>query len=327
MDSILILGILIILWLQDVFVGFVGPMKFFSFLGVEEFYLLVAPAIFWCFDPAFGLKLGIGLMVSGATNGIFKLLFHGPRPYWYDERVLGWSSETSFGVPSGHSQNAVVVWGLIADRLKRGWAWAIAIFLILMIGISRMYLGVHFPTDVLAGWFFGAVILWLFIRFDRPVTSWILRQKPTDQILVALVSSLVLILIAALAQLALGAFEIPASWIELAGQILDAEAINPLSLSGVVSTSATLFGMGLGAVLLSKAGWMDVSGPAWQRLLRYLLGLVGVLVLWSGLDQIFPEGDTLIPYIFRYIRYASIGVWIMYLAPLVFFRLKLAKKG
>ncbi len=307
--------------------GLVGPMKFFSYLGVEEIYLLVAPAIFWCLDPVFGLKLGIGLMVSGASNGILKLLIHSPRPYWYDRRVLGLSSETSFGAPSGHSQNAVVVWGLIANRLKRGWAWSIAIFLILMIGISRIHLGVHFPTDVFLGWLFGGLILWLFIRFDRPVTDWILKKKPTDQILVALVSSLVLILIGALARLALGAFEIPTSWIELAGQIPNAKAINPLSLSGVVSTSATLFGMGLGAVLLSKSGWMDVSGPIWQRLLRYLVGLAGVIALWYGLDQIFPEGDALVPYVFRYIRYGSIGVWITYLAPLVFFKLKLAKKG
>lgn len=190
-----------------------------------------------------------------------------------------------------------------------------------------MYLGVHFPTDVLLGWLLGGLILWLFIRFDRPATNWILSKKPTDQILIALVVSLVLILIAALARLALGAYQIPASWVDLASQTPDGKAINPLSLSGVVSTSATLFGMGLGAVLLSKSGWIDVNGPTLQRLLRYLVGLIGVILLWYGLDQIFPEGDSLIPYIFRYIRYASIGVWIMYLAPLVFFRLKLAKKG
>lgn len=91
-----------------------------------------------------------------------------------------------------------------------------------------------------------------------------------------------------------------------------------------MTAAAVLFGMACGAILLERAGWLDGRGSAWQRLARYLLGLVGVVILWTGLDLIFPSSETLIALVFRFIRYGSIGLWISYLAPLLFFRLKLA---
>jgi hypothetical protein len=93
----------------------------------------------------------------------------------------------------------------------------------------------------------------------------------------------------------------------------------------VITPAASLFGFALGAILLYHSGWLDVSGPIWQRLLRYLIGVAGVLLIWAGLDRIFPEGETLIPYVFRYLRYALVGLWVSFWAPSLFIRMKLAK--
>jgi len=325
MDAILNIGIDLILVLQMFGAWLLSPMQAFSALGHESFYLLIAPAAFWCLDPAAGLRLGIGLMLSGAINSIFKLLFHGPRPYWFDPEIKPLSSEVSFGIPSAHAQNAVVFWGLLAYWIQRTWAWIAAILLMLLIGISRLYLGMHFPSDVIVGWILGILLLWLIIRLEKPFLDWFHRFQPAVQILIVFGSSLGLILIGALVRLGLRGWQIPQSWIELSSRAPGAESIHPLSLSGLVTPAGALFGLACGAIMLNEIGWLDAKGSGWLRLGRYLLGLVGVIAFWKGLDVIFPDGDTIIPLILRFIRYTAIGLWVTYLAPLLFFKLKLAK--
>lgn len=86
-----------------------GPMKFFSFLGSEDFFLIVLPLVYWCVDSALGLRIGVMLMLSVSMKNLFKMSLHGPRPYWVSEQVIGMASETGFGVPSGHAMTAAGV--------------------------------------------------------------------------------------------------------------------------------------------------------------------------------------------------------------------------
>jgi membrane-associated phospholipid phosphatase len=327
MEPILNAGININLFFQ----GFGGwlktPMELFSFLGTEYFFMAVIPAIYWCWSTALGLRIGLLLMISASLNSIFKLVFHQPRPYWYDTRVAGLAEESSFGLPSGHAQNAVVVWGGIAAWIRRPWAWIVAILLILAIGLSRIYLGVHFPTDVLAGWLIGAVILVIYLWLEMPVKAWLGRQSSLVQVLVAFLASLLLILLTYLARAFVGGFVVPQVWIENARLIFpEAEPINPLSITGVYGNAGVLFGLTLGMVLLNRRGGLDSGGVWWKRLLRYLLGLVGIGVLYLGLKLILPDGEDFIANVLRYIRYGMVGLWVTWLAPLLFFTLKLAAR-
>ena len=171
----------------------------------------------------------------------------------------------------------------------------------------------------------GILLLWLIIRLEKPFLDWFRRFQPAAQILIVFGSSLGLILIGALVRLGLRGWQIPQSWIELSSRAPGAESIDPLSLSGLVTPAGALFGLACGAIMLNEIGWLDAKGSGWLRLGRYLLGLVGVIAFWKGLDVIFPDGDTIIPLILRFIRYTAIGLWVTYLAPLLFFKLKLAK--
>lgn len=325
MDAILNLGHAIIIWLQSLGGWLVAPMNFFTFLGTEQFYLVVAPAILWCLDASLGLKMGLSLMFSSATYSILKMIFHGPRPYWVEARVQPLSAETSFGIPSGHAQNAVVFWGMLAAWIRKTWFWIIAIALMFFIGISRVHLGVHYPTDVLAGWATGALLLWLILHYEKRLSQWLSRQKATDKVLYALGASLWLILLGALVRLAQGDWVMPAGWATLAARAPGAQPIDPWELSGLVSNAGTFFGLALGGILLRQRGWFNARGPALQLVARYLIGLAGVLILWYGLGVIFPRGEALIPYVLRYVRYGLVGLWVSGLAPMVFIRLKLAK--
>ena len=325
MDQILQIGNEFILWLQGLG-GWLTPiMQFFTFLGNEEFYLLIAPAIYWCLDAGLGLRLGLFLMANNSLKDVFKLLLNGPRPYWVEPQVKGLVAQSSFGVPSGHSQDAVVAWGTLAHHLRKGWGWAAAIALMLLIGISRMYLGVHFPHDVLLGWLIGICLLLTFMRLEKPVTTWFKTLKPGGQILASFLTALCMIFLGILAQMTLADFQLPAEWVaNAAAAFPDEPPIAPQAISGIISSAGAFFGLAGGASWLATKGGFEVKGGWQTRLGRYLLGLVGVIVLWYGLGAVFPRGESLLPFVLRFLRYGLVGVWISAVAPFLFIRLRLA---
>jgi glycerophosphoryl diester phosphodiesterase len=97
------------------------------------------------------------LFISGLINAFLKDFFQDARPAI--ELMLDPKVGTSYGWPSGHSQIAVTLWGLLAYELKNKWATIGAITIIILIAFSRMYLGVHDLGDVFAGLIIGGMIL------------------------------------------------------------------------------------------------------------------------------------------------------------------------
>src|SRR5919109_4277968 len=82
------------------------PMIFFTALGNENFFFLVLPLLYWSVDTGLGLRIALILATSNYLNSIVKLLFAAPRPYWISTQVDPFSVESTFGIPSGHAQNA-----------------------------------------------------------------------------------------------------------------------------------------------------------------------------------------------------------------------------
>lgn len=309
-------GIPIITWLQGLGEVLLSPMKFFTFLGTEEFFLLIMPAILWCWDARLGFRIGLILLASDGVNGFLKLSFGMPRPYWVSSKVEALSAETSFGLPSGHSQTAFAVWGRLAAWLNRTWAYILLGLLIFLISISRLYLGVHFPTDVLTGWIVGGLLLWAFLRFEEPLRKRLAATSVTAQIIIAFLVSIVVILLGTLA-LAIGPVP-PTEWIQ-ASSTAD-EVADPRSLDGMISAAGALFGLGAGGALLFAWDGFKASGAWWRRVLRYLVGVIGVAVIYFGLKAVFPDGVQVL----RYLRYALAVFWVAYLAPRTFVALRLA---
>jgi membrane-associated phospholipid phosphatase len=316
-------GIPIIAWLQALGLWLKSPMEFFTFLGTEEFYLVVMPAILWCWDAGLGIRLGLILLTSDGLNGALKLAFGWPRPYWVSGQVRALASETSFGLPSGHAQNAVALWGRLAAGMRKRWAIWVAIALIFLISVSRLYLGVHFPADVLGGWIAGALVLWAFLRLEAPISRRLGRMGPGARVALAFAASLALLLVQFLVISLTRDRAIPPEWAERA-LAATGEAIAPRSLAGMFATSGLLFGFGSGAGLLAAWGRFDAQGPWLKRLARFLIGLVGVLAIWLGLRIVFPGGEEPLALGLRYLRYAAAGFWVAYLGPRAFAWLRLA---
>lgn len=149
-------------FLQSLGDWLVGPMRAITAMGYEQFFILLLPAIYWCFGQMLGIRVGIIFLTGQYLNFFLKFLFHSPRPYWVSDKVLAYSQETSFGLPSGHAQIAGTMWGWLAVEIKKRWFTILAIVIIFLIGLSRLFLGVHFLSDVLLGWALGGLTVWGF---------------------------------------------------------------------------------------------------------------------------------------------------------------------
>ncbi len=296
------------------------PMQAFTFLGSELFFLLVMPALYWSIDPVIGFRAGMMLILSGGLNSVFKILFHTPRPFWVDSNVRAYSSETSFGMPSGHSQNSAAIWGIIAATIRSKWAYILAVVLVFFIGLSRIYLGVHFLHDVLTGWLAGILIILLYIKFEAPVSGWLKSKTFAFQILVSFLFGVSFILLGYLAQLSTSKWVLPTEWTTLA-LAAGAEAPDPFNLEGVITIAGVAFGFTAGfAWWRNKFGVYEIRCSSVKKLARYTFGLMGIVVLYFGLKLVFPEEPLLVGGTFRFIRYTLIGMWVTFIAPW-FFRL------
>ncbi len=317
-------GIPIIIWLQSLGDWLITPMHFFTFLGDQEFFLILMPAILWCFDIGLGLRIGIIFLCSSILNGSLKLLFGLPRPYWVSTAVRALKAANGFGLPSGHAQSAVAVWGTLAAWLRRWWATLALILLIFLISISRIFLAVHFPLDTLVGWLVGALILIGALAFEKPLIRWFRRLSLIQQIGSIFLASLTLIALGLIAHAATSARPVPQAWITAAQEAFpQADKIDPRNLNDFFSAGGTLFGIGVGAALLFSWGRFNARVSWEKRAARYVLGIIVIVALYYGLKLIFPSGQTPLGMTFRYIRYALVGFWAAYGAPRLFVALRL----
>jgi hypothetical protein len=195
------------------------------------------------------------------------------------------------------------------------------VLIIFLIGFSRIILGVHFTHDVLVGWLVGALLLVIFLKIEKEVANWFKTKTVAVQILALIFATSLFLIPAILIVPPFNPPPIPQAWIEGAGEVIE-----PYHYEGLLTTAGSFFGLGLGVILLSQSGGFNASGPIWQRILRYLAGLVGVLALYLGLGSIFPDNIDLISYALRFTRYFLIGFWIAFGAPKLFGWLKLTDR-
>jgi membrane-associated phospholipid phosphatase len=269
--------------------------KAITFTGEEDFFFILLPLILWCVDFAFGARLAFFFLFSTVVNSGAKGLIGHPRPCDLDPEVKLHDYTGRYGLPSGHSQSAVVLWGAIASRARKPWVWVVAILLMVLIGFSRIYLGVHFPTDVLGGWALGAVLLGSYIFLVPRIEAWLKKAGLVVRLALVVVIPLVIVLL------------YPSD--------------DSLSAMGV------FLGAGVGIVLAGQWVPFDAGGPLWQRAVRLLLGVAVVLGLRFGLKAVFPDEGEALYALMRFVRYALVGLWGSLGAPWLFLKLRLASSG
>lgn len=304
LESLVPWGADFIVWVQslsnpwlDSFFGFL------TFLGNEEFYLILLPLVYWCIHKRTGAALGYLSLLSAWINSVLKYLFKIPRPGVLDSRVNVLSEQTSPSFPSGHAQGTLVNWAYLAYRFRNPVFWVVAILVILGVGLSRIVLGVHFPQDVLGGWLIGLVVLVIYIWAEPLVARWLSGQKAA--ILVVLAVGVPVLLI----------FLHPA----------DVDGLYPAE--GSITPMSALAGFGLG--LIMEREWVRFrAGGKWgRRVLRFLLGMAIAAVFYLGPRLILPEEMAYgLEAGLRFVRYALVGWVVAFLCPWLFVRLGLAEQ-
>lgn len=125
----------------------------------------------WWVDPPGGRKLGILLGVSWLVNLGLKELFALPRPFQTDPAVASEAARATArgpGFPSGHTQATTTFWWFLAFHHRRRWLYGVAVAAVALVGMSRVWLGVHYPLDILGGLAVGLVLAWLAVRTPQP---------------------------------------------------------------------------------------------------------------------------------------------------------------
>lgn len=323
MDQIMMIENDLIVLIQAIGNWLELPMQVFTFLGNELFFLLVMPAIFWSIDPVIGFRTGMMLILSGGLNSALKMLFVSPRPYWTDSRVLSLSSESSFGFPSGHSQNSAAIWGMMAANLRKKWAFFVTILVVFLVGFSRLYLGVHFFRDVLGGWLFGVLLILIYFKLERPVGNYLAKRRLSQLIFISFIFSISLILIGLIAISINNTYVFPEAWTNQAVKA-GAEIPDPFNIEGLITMAGVAFGFTAGyALWLKKDGNLKIHCSPAKRIFRYFIGLIGIVALYFGLKIILPEDPIWLGYLLRFFRYFLIGFWVTAVAPWCFKKLGL----
>ena len=124
-------------------------------LGEETAFLVAALIVFWCVDKKKGyFVMAVGFLGTILNQGL-KLSFRVPRPWVQDPNftILEQAREAAAGYsfPSGHATSAVGTFGCLAVVAQRKWWRNVCIAMAVLVSVSRMYIGVHFPSDVLVG--------------------------------------------------------------------------------------------------------------------------------------------------------------------------------
>jgi len=235
-------------------------------LGEETAFLVVGLIMFWCVSKRRGYYvMSVGFLGTIASQAM-KIICRIPRPWVKDPNfsILEQAREAADGYsfPSGHTQSAFGTFGAIAATTKQKGTIAICILLSVLVGLSRMYIGVHTPEDVLV----GAGLSVGFIAILYPLM--IGKKDLTFPVLIGLglISALYLLVM------------------ELTAFPADIDAHN---LESAMKNAYTLTGCTIGLILVYPLEKKYVNFPEkaiwWAQILKVVVGLILVLAVKEGL--------------------------------------------
>ncbi len=254
-------------------------------LGSEGFFLAFLAVIYWSLNKSLGFW-GLILMPSAifVTSEIPKDIIRLPRP---DVRGI---TVPTYTFPSGHASGAVSVWGYLAIMLKnrRFWIWAVVISL--LVGLSRIVLGYHYPGDVIGGIVTGMIFLAIFMGIGLEMIEIRIYEK---------ISPRLLLLLALVVPIALSF--LPATYAP--------------NLMGYVA------GAGVGRLLEKEKLDFDPRGSRFEHLARTLIGMPVIAAIILGLGHVLPSNI----HVLTFTLHALSTFWATYLAPLVFVKTGLSR--
>ena len=274
----------------------------FSKLGEELIIFAVLCLIYWCIDKRLGYRIAFSYLVSGFIVNSLKIIIKVPRPFIKDtsftpvEKAL--EHATGYSFPSGHTQSATSVYGTISMYLgKRSILLGILFFIpILAVGFSRMYLGVHTPWDVMAGFAIGLLVtIVISYLFDN---YWL---DPTHYRII-----LVVVTIAGFALMLLGAYE------------MAYENVAPVNGLDCFKIGSAMLGFIFGWYIeITQVKFVERGISVKGQIIKYICGMIGVALCYKGTEFVlllFMSENNLIVNV---IPYFLTTFWVTGIYPVI----------
>lgn len=272
-----------------------------TYLGDEAAFIAAVLVMFWCIDKRSGYYLAAVGFLGALLNQGLKMTFRVPRPWVLDPEFTivesAREAATGYSFPSGHTQNAVGIWGALALTRREMWARLLCLAAIVFVPISRMYLGVHTPMDVTVSFVLAVVLALVVYPLYR-------RAANSARDLMLLLAPAVLCGAVCLAYLLFAPFPSDA-----AAELVHAQE-NVCKMTGAAAA------MLLAGYIDSRYLHFDVSAPWYAQILKTVLGIALVLGLKAVLKPFFALFLPQLPADF--IRYFITVVAAAILWPMTF---------
>ena len=278
-------------WLEAMRTSFLTTLfEGITILGEETLVILLVVALWYAVDSKLAQKIFFVTICSTGLNGIIKNIAQVPRPFDKGVTPVRKETATGFSFPSGHTQSFSTWSTLFAIKFKKKWLTVLVAVLIALVAFSRLYLGVHYPSDVIVGLALGVGIAFLGEYLFE-------HEKDLKKLYVAvlIIFSPFIVYFLIVAHERFGSF------------------FKAFGMMG---------GLTLIAFLQEKSEPLSYDVPWWKKLIRIVIGVALAFVLKEGL-KIFETGNVHVDLVVDTLRYFTVVFAVGYLCPLLFKKIKI----
>ena len=239
--------------------------------GEQIVLISIIAVIYWALDKKFGEYIAYSVLTSVLLNNTIKDIFKMKRPIGEKGiRTLREQTATGYSFPSGHTQNASSFYGAMAIYLKKRVMHIIATIMIILVRFSRLYLGVHYPKDVIVGGILGVL---------TSLICYKLYNKFENKMLLYVITFVIFI-----------------------------PALTFAHSADFIKGMGTYLGFIIGIYIEKKYVNFSVEGSTGNKVIRVLLGILILLTLQVGLKVLLPSA-TIFSFI-RYLLISLTGIGI-----------------
>ncbi|MCQ2913933.1 MAG: phosphatase PAP2 family protein [Alphaproteobacteria bacterium] len=234
-------------------------------LGEYEILIFVLAALYWGISKKIGSFVIVSFYMHSIFVSLFKNMFAVYRPWIRSSAIhpvpSAFKTATGYSFPSGHSSASFIYYVAPALMLKKKWLIAIAVFIALLVGFSRNYLGVHTPQDVVGGFVLSIATLFITCKIFKA-----LEKDPNKDVKIALYAMLAYLLVALYCYFK----PYPLDYDSMGNVIVDPKkmALDTWKYLG------GFYGCMLGWILERHFVKFDDSGKIWQRAVRIIVCLI-----------------------------------------------------
>ena len=280
----------LLLFLSEIHTGFLNVLvQFFTIIGEEFLVIAISVFIYWNISKKNGFVMSMSLMNALAAMGIAKAVVRFPRPWVVLDNLetVRQHTATGYSFPSGHTTIAASSYSSMAVTFRKRWLSVLCSVAILLVALSRLYLCVHWPMDVVAGVLIGCGTTFVFGGFFSGLYDDKARSIRVTAVIGCVMTLATLVL----------------------AVILTMEKGDSLALDDLCMSFSIYGGLAFGFAIERRFNDFDITEGEWgKKILRYVVGMAVVVFIAFGGKALLQTVGIYNP-MTRALRYFIIGIW------------------